>query len=258
MLSGRILDDQLDSTRELENQDEKHNHRDFALWKNAAPEHIMRWKSPWGEGFPGWHIECSVMAEEHLGDTIDIHAGGADLKFPHHENEIAQSVCAHGGAEFARHWLHNGFVTIEGRKMSKSLKNFIPVREFLRAQEARLSQLPALSGLLRRMSMKTTARNQFAGTVSHVDIGPVSAQVTIALKSGDEITATLTSAIAGWRGLRRTFRSSGITRLGTERPRLDVDRSQASPMACDTATSCRDGKPRSAIAPSSTSSATAT
>ncbi|GMU44667.1 MAG: cysteine--tRNA ligase [Xanthomonadales bacterium PRO6] len=109
----------------------KRNPADFVLWKPSTPE-LPGWDSPWGRGRPGWHIECSAMAEEHLGDTIDIHAGGADLKFPHHENEIAQSVCAHGGAEFARHWLHNGFVTIEGRKMSKSLGNVLLINELRR------------------------------------------------------------------------------------------------------------------------------
>ena len=105
----------------------KRNPADFVLWKPSTPD-LPGWDSPWGRGRPGWHIECSAMAEEHLGDTIDIHAGGADLKFPHHENEIAQSVCAHGGAEFARTWMHNGFVTIEGRKMSKSLGNVLLIK----------------------------------------------------------------------------------------------------------------------------------
>ncbi|MGE4070400.1 MAG: cysteine--tRNA ligase [Lysobacterales bacterium] len=105
----------------------KRNPADFVLWKPSTAD-LPGWDSPWGRGRPGWHIECSVMAEEHLGQTIDIHAGGADLKFPHHENEIAQSVCAHGGAEFARLWMHNGFVTIEGRKMSKSLGNVLLIK----------------------------------------------------------------------------------------------------------------------------------
>ncbi len=106
----------------------KRNPADFVLWKPSSPD-LPGWASPWGRGRPGWHIECSAMAEEHLGNTIDIHAGGADLKFPHHENEIAQSVCAHGGAEFANVWMHNGFVTIEGRKMSKSLGNVLLIKE---------------------------------------------------------------------------------------------------------------------------------
>ncbi len=106
----------------------KRHPADFVLWKPSTPE-LPGWESPWGRGRPGWHIECSVMAEAKLGDTIDLHCGGADLMFPHHENEVAQSVCAHGGAEFSRYWLHNGFVTIEGRKMSKSLGNVLLVNE---------------------------------------------------------------------------------------------------------------------------------
>lgn len=104
---------------------------DFVLWKPAEP-HEPGWDSPWGRGRPGWHIECSAMSAAHLGETIDIHAGGQDLIFPHHENEIAQSRCAHGTKTFARYWLHNGFVTIEGRKMSKSLGNVLTVHELLK------------------------------------------------------------------------------------------------------------------------------
>jgi len=103
---------------------------DFILWKPSTPE-LPGWESPWGRGRPGWHIECSVMAAEHLGETIDIHGGGNDLIFPHHENEIAQSTCAHDGAEFARYWLHNGFVNVHHTKMSKSLGNIVLVRDLL-------------------------------------------------------------------------------------------------------------------------------
>lgn len=115
ILSGRILEDQLDTTRELDNQDEKRNKSDFALWKHAPAEHIMRWQSPWGEGFPGWHIECSAMSTKYLGEEFDIHGGGMDLVFPHHECEIAQStVCNHKTP--ARYWLHNNMITINGKK----------------------------------------------------------------------------------------------------------------------------------------------
>ncbi len=128
ILSGRTLEDQLDSTRELDNQEEKRNKSDFALWKNAPPEHIMRWISPWGEGFPGWHIECSAMSAKYLGDQFDIHGGGMDLQFPHHECEIAQSaVCNHKMA--ARYWIHNNMITINGRKMGKSYNNVIKLSE---------------------------------------------------------------------------------------------------------------------------------
>ena len=127
-LSGRIVDDLLETTRDLEGQEEKRNKTDFALWKKAAPEHIMRWQSPWGIGFPGWHIECSAMATKYLGPRFDIHGGGMDLLFPHHESEIAQStICNHVAP--VRYWLHNNMITINGRKMGKSYNNVIKFTE---------------------------------------------------------------------------------------------------------------------------------
>lgn len=139
MLSGRVLDDQLDTTRELDNQEEKRNKSDFALWKNAPPEHIMRWQSPWGEGFPGWHIECSAMSSKYLGDQFDIHGGGMDLQFPHHECEIAQStVCNHKTP--ARYWLHNNMITINGKKMGKSYNNVIKLSELFEGTHPILTQ----------------------------------------------------------------------------------------------------------------------
>jgi cysteinyl-tRNA synthetase len=127
-LSGRVLDDLLTTTRELEGQEEKRNKADFALWKAAPPEHIMRWRSPWGEGFPGWHIECSAMSTKYLGKQFDIHGGGMDLQFPHHESEIAQStICNHEMP--ARYWMHNNMITINGRKMGKSYNNVIKLTE---------------------------------------------------------------------------------------------------------------------------------
>jgi cysteinyl-tRNA synthetase len=127
-LSGRIMDDLLETTRELEGQAEKRDMADFALWKNAAPEHIMRWKSPWGIGFPGWHIECSAMATKYLGAEFDIHGGGMDLLFPHHESEIAQStICNHKAP--VRYWIHNNMITINGKKMGKSYNNVIKLTE---------------------------------------------------------------------------------------------------------------------------------
>lgn len=127
-LSGRVLDDLLSETRELDGQKEKKHPADFALWKKAAPEHIMRWNSPWGVGFPGWHIECSAMSCKYLGETFDIHGGGMDLLFPHHECEIAQSVGS-GGKEAVNYWVHNNMITINGQKMGKSLGNFITLDE---------------------------------------------------------------------------------------------------------------------------------
>jgi cysteinyl-tRNA synthetase len=127
-LSGRIVDDLLETTRDLEGQEEKRDRADFALWKSAAPEHIMRWQSPWGVGFPGWHIECSAMATKYLGGQFDIHGGGMDLLFPHHESEIAQStICNHQSP--VRYWIHNNMITINGKKMGKSYGNQILLTE---------------------------------------------------------------------------------------------------------------------------------
>jgi cysteinyl-tRNA synthetase len=127
-LSGRVIDDLLETTRDLEGQEEKRNKTDFALWKAAPPEHIMRWKSPWGEGFPGWHIECSAMSAKYLGMQFDIHGGGMDLQFPHHESEIAQStICNHTSP--VRYWIHNNMITLNGRKMGKSYNNVIKLTE---------------------------------------------------------------------------------------------------------------------------------
>lgn len=138
-LSGRVLEDQLETTRELDGQEEKRNKADFALWKNAPPEHIMHWKSPWGEGFPGWHIECSAMSSKYLGDVFDIHGGGMDLQFPHHESEIAQSTIAHGHAP-VRYWMHNNMITINGKKMGKSYNNVIKLSELFSGNHPILEQ----------------------------------------------------------------------------------------------------------------------
>lgn len=127
-LSGRVLGDLLSATRDLEGQEEKRNPYDFALWKKALPEHIMRWNSPWSTGFPGWHLECSAMSTKYLGEVFDIHGGGMDLMFPHHECEIAQSKIANG-KDSVRYWMHNNMVTINGQKMGKSLGNGILLDE---------------------------------------------------------------------------------------------------------------------------------
>lgn len=127
-LSGRIPEDLLETTRQLEGQDEKRNKTDFALWKKAPPKHLMRWKSPWGEGFPGWHIECSAMATKYLGKQFDIHGGGMDLLFPHHESEIAQStICNHTAP--VKYWIHNNMITLNGKKMGKSYNNVITLSQ---------------------------------------------------------------------------------------------------------------------------------
>ena len=125
-LSGRKIEELMESGRALDSQDEKRNKSDFAVWKKAAPSHIMRWNSPWGEGFPGWHLECTVMSTKYLGESFDIHGGGMDLTFPHHECEIAQSVGA-TGKDPVKYWLHTNMLTVNGQKMSKSLGNsFLP------------------------------------------------------------------------------------------------------------------------------------
>ena len=138
-LSGRVLDDLMTNTRSLEGQDEKHHPADFALWKKAQPEHIMRWPSPWSDGFPGWHLECSAMSTKYLGGYFDIHGGGMDLLFPHHESEIAQGMAA-TGHESVKYWMHNNMVTINGQKMGKSLGNFITLEEFFTGTHASLAQ----------------------------------------------------------------------------------------------------------------------
>lgn len=138
-LSGRVIDDLLETTRDLSGQDEKLNKQDFALWKAAPPQHIMRWNSPWGEGFPGWHIECSAMSTKYLGKEFDIHGGGMDLQFPHHESEIAQStICNHHTP--ARYWLHNNMITINGKKMGKSYNNVIRLTELFSGNHEILEQ----------------------------------------------------------------------------------------------------------------------
>ena len=138
-LSGRIIEDLLETTRELDGQEEKRDRADFALWKSAAPEHIMRWKSPWGDGYPGWHIECSAMATKYLGAEFDIHGGGMDLQFPHHESEIAQStICNHHTP--AKYWVHNNMITVNGRKMGKSYNNQIKLTEMFAGTHPLLTQ----------------------------------------------------------------------------------------------------------------------
>ncbi len=138
-LSGRNIEDMLKTTRELDGQDEKHNTIDFALWKKAQPEHIMRWPSPWSDGFPGWHCECTAMGKKYLGDHFDIHGGGMDLIFPHHECEIAQAVASQG-SEMVHYWVHNNMITINGQKMGKSLGNFITLEEFFTGNHKSLAQ----------------------------------------------------------------------------------------------------------------------
>jgi len=139
VLSGRTLEATLEGTRTLDGQSDKRAPYDFAIWKKAEPEHIMRWPSPWGDGFPGWHLECSVMGEKYLGHEFDIHGGGMDLMFPHHECEIAQNVASRG-TQGVHYWVHNNMITINGQKMGKSLGNFITLPQLFAGDHPKLNQ----------------------------------------------------------------------------------------------------------------------
>ncbi len=142
VLSGRNIEDMLNTTRALDGQEEKRNPIDFALWKKAQPEHIMRWPSPWSDGFPGWHCECTAMGKKYLGAHFDIHGGGMDLIFPHHECEIAQAVASQGD-DMVHYWMHNNMITVNGQKMGKSLGNFITLEEFFTGNHKMLAQVYA-------------------------------------------------------------------------------------------------------------------
>ena len=139
-LSGRKIEDLQSNSRELDGQDEKRSPLDFAIWKKAAPEHIMRWPSKWSDGFPGWHLECTAMSCKYLGETFDIHGGGMDLTFPHHEAEIAQARAAHHGKSAVRYWMHNNMITLNGQKMGKSLGNAISLDEFFNGEHPLLEK----------------------------------------------------------------------------------------------------------------------
>ena len=138
-LSGRNLDDVINNSRDLDGVGEKRNQADFALWKKAQPEHIMRWPSPWSDGFPGWHCECTAMGRKYLGSEFDIHGGGMDLIFPHHECEIAQAVASQG-KPMVKYWMHNNMITINGQKMGKSLGNFITLEQFFTGKHDKLEK----------------------------------------------------------------------------------------------------------------------
>ena len=138
-LSGRTIENLLSNTRKLKSQSEKKNSFDFALWKKASPNHLMKWQSPWGKGFPGWHLECSAMSVKYLGEVFDIHGGGMDLKFPHHESELAQSTAALG-KESVRYWIHNNMITINKQKMARSLGNFITLDELFSGEHSLLTK----------------------------------------------------------------------------------------------------------------------
>ena len=214
-LSGRVLDDLKSNTRELDGQSEKQSPFDFALWKKASPEHIMRWPSKWSEGFPGWHLECSVMSSKYLGEKFDIHGGGMDLIFPHHECEIAQTVAA-SGFDSVKYWMHNNMITINGQKMGKSLGNFITLEELFSGTHKILEQayspmtirffilqahyrstldfsnealLAAGKGLQRLMTAYKTLKSLKISTSSSVDISTISKNCYEALN--DDLNSAL-------------------------------------------------------------------
>lgn len=201
-LSGRNIDELRAATRDLDGQSEKQNPADFALWKKAAPEHIMHWPSPWSEGFPGWHLECSVMSEKYLGEHFDIHGGGMDLKFPHHECEIAQSV-AHNGTEAVHYWMHNNMITIGGQKMGKSLGNFITLDQFFTGSHPLLTQ-PYAPMVIRFFILQA----HYRGTVDFSDK---------ALQGAEAALARMTD---GWRRLRDLKPSTDST-LGDKVAQLE-------------------------------------
>ena len=198
-LSGRRIEDMLSNTRSLDGQDEKRNPLDFALWKKAQPEHIMRWPSPWGEGFPGWHAECTAMGRKYLGEHFDIHGGGMDLVFPHHECEIAQAKASQGGHELVRYWMHNNMITIEGQKMGKSLGNFITLEQFFTGDHPKLAQ--AYSPMTIRFFIRSA---HYRGTVDFSNEALQAAQKGLsrlldaaALIDGLKASATSTVDITG-------------------------------------------------------------
>lgn len=171
ILSGRILDELLSGTRDLHSQDEKRSPLDFALWKNAPPEHIMQWPSPWGNGYPGWHIECSAIATKYLGQEFDIHVGGMDLMFPHHECEIAQTQCALK-SQLAKYWLHHNMVTINGQKMAKSLGNFITLDDLFAGTHPMLSK-PYSPMTLRFFTLQAHYRSTLSFSTEALDAAAI-------------------------------------------------------------------------------------
>ena len=201
-LSGRNLDDVLNTTRELDGQSEKRNPADFALWKCAQPEHIMRWPSPWSNGFPGWHCECTAMGKKYLGEHFDIHGGGMDLIFPHHECEIAQSVASQGD-DMVHYWMHNNMITINGQKMGKSYGNFINLDEFFHGTHKLLTQ--AYSPMTIRFFI---LQAHYRSTVDFSNEALQAAEkglerLTEAVKGLERITpATQTTGIEGVKDLR--------------------------------------------------------
>jgi cysteinyl-tRNA synthetase len=247
-LSGRALDDLMANTRELDGQDDKRNPFDFALWKKAAPEHIMRWESPWSVGFPGWHLECSAMSTKYLGDTFDIHGGGLDLMFPHHECEIAQSAAANG-RDAAQMWVHNNMITINAQKMGKSLGNFITLEELFTGKHRLLTQAyspmavrffilqahyrstldfsndalqAAEKGLQRLLAAKKTLAQLKPAAKSTLDVSRLMTDCRAALND-DLNTAVALAAIAEWIKNINAVKAGTETLTATDVENLNAD-----------------------------------
>ena len=230
VLSGRKQEDLMGSGR-VEIAPFKHNPADFVLWKPSSPD-LPGWESPWGRGRPGWHIECSAMTESRLGLPIDLHGGGQDLIFPHHENEIAQSVSARDGAEYCKFWVHNGFVTVEGRKMSKSLGNIVLVHDFLKEAEGEAIRLALLSAhyrqpldwsreLLERCSRTLQRLRRLLSDTDHLDQEASvdgSAELGVARELYDDLNtpAALKALFGTARSLRHAVSHSERVRLRIE------------------------------------------
>jgi cysteinyl-tRNA synthetase len=220
-LSRRSLKEMIAGAR-VEVAPYKKDPADFVLWKPSTPDQ-PGWESPWGRGRPGWHIECSAMSEAHLGETFDIHGGGLDLIFPHHENEIAQSVCAHHGKPFVRVWLHNGFLSVNGEKMSKSLGNFFTVRELLEKAPGEAIRLCLLSAHYRApldwtdeaLGQARQALDRLYGALRPLGLGPASAAVQAAVQAALEDDLNTPKAVAELHELAgRLNRASGAERDG--------------------------------------------
>ena len=213
-LSGAKLDEQKAGAR-VEVNPEKHNAADFAIWKKAEKGHIMQWPSPWGMGYPGWHIECSAMAKKHLGDTIDIHAGGQDLQFPHHENEIAQSECCNG-VPFAHYWMHNGYITIDNEKMSKSKGNFFTVRDILKDYSGEVMRFFLLSGHYRSpINFSDSLMEQAKAGLGRMENCRENLNHLIAAGDEGDMTATEKEKLSGYEKYREEFISAMDDDLNT-------------------------------------------
>ena len=213
-LSGQNIDD-LESGARIAVGEVKKDPLDFALWKARKAEDEIAWKSPWGMGRPGWHIECSAMSKKHLGDTIDIHAGGQDLQFPHHENEIAQSECCNG-VPFAHYWMHNGYITIDNEKMSKSKGNFFTVRDILKDYKGEVMRFFLLSGHYRSpINFSDTLMEQAKNGLARMENCKENLSYLAGAGADGDMTAAEQEALAGYEKYREAFKQAMDDDLNT-------------------------------------------